>query len=1202
MIRREKKDVLTQLPPKRRQRILFDLKDSDLKTDILDTFEELQSYLVKAGPDLSNASSITIDRKEKPKRRKSAKHKLIGEITFVESPEHKGNNSVIGLSGNDSADDHVMANEQNLTVNKHKSRVQKDKKTDKQEISGDPSEKRVTMLSLISKLYKLTGEAKIGPAKDYVQLLCENPSLKLLVFAYHHTMMDGIQQTLWENKVKFIRIDGNTKPSERLYFVQQFQADPDCRVAILSILAAGVGLTFTAAKLVMFAEMYWTPGVMIQCEDRAHRIGQTSCVPVHYLVAKGTMDEWVWSAVCKKTTIVTATLNGRVQSLEADEGDRYQVEVLSNAEAWVPSSHLPDMDLTSFFLSQQPANQRSIKDFLTSSQSKKKDSSLESSHHRKKGKDSKENTDVICVTLSDDEVDQRSPQLFDDGIQRGQNKRKRKCGDDEEEVTPEKHVLGYPVVGLLEQDDADSEDFSSHRSASRKKLKFTDKPKSPGFECWEENDNESGVTVSHRSEAQREKPSDWGCSVCTYLNHRSLPYCEMCETPKEQASKSQNSSQKTVEEGGRLNCDGIKQTEDLALLDSVTKDDKTSQCHVADVMNRSSSSARAVHSISSSEESDAEECIDIDLPDLLCSRRISNQSGCLGGNSEDNSSPAETIPKSCRENDSVQSYVYHRRRHKAINSSNIVHCEPDTHSPSPKEMSLTLSSGCHGDGVKGHQPCSPIETTLTSCKTSSSSTSSNHSTTLNFSFNLPEDSIMNLDSSGQSPFNSPSGTDFVSRMSKDDPQGCVLEQELRGNDLGKQSCVTLTHGESASRAQTDSVIEETKAAAVMFSPKRSVREEQEGEWLCPDCNVINPGWEEHCDGCLSSRPDHASAPSEPEAAKKRVIDLDCIPVHRSFSYCCSKHTGRIYLFDKDGQPLHVNFLPLDVSVGNVDDLPDLLLHPSNLRVVRRFVEEWNRLSETKRRFLIRHTDVFESPITAYDQLKNGTVPSVSRHLTKEAVSLAALSKAQQVEGSVRVIAPPQSRPNRPCDVGLAQVLNKDGVPLCVNCQKPYENTLLKTSTIQSAQNAWYTRFCSPDCSHTYWMKTHNDYSRGQIFDLEHGICQLCRVDAHSVFRQIRDTPELKKRAMILKDTVYSKLTARQKSSMVQNPTAGLFWHVDHIVPVWEGGGECDIDNLRTLCTPCHHRVTAEQSRQRSRARKLGDAVSCRDISSFFKPS
>ena len=52
--------------------------------------------------------------------------------------------------------------------------------------------------------------------------------------------------------------------------------------------------------MVVFTELYWTPGVMIQCEDRAHRIGQTATVAIHYLVARETMDEWVWSAVCKK--------------------------------------------------------------------------------------------------------------------------------------------------------------------------------------------------------------------------------------------------------------------------------------------------------------------------------------------------------------------------------------------------------------------------------------------------------------------------------------------------------------------------------------------------------------------------------------------------------------------------------------------------------------------------------------------------------------------------------------------------------------------------------------------------------------------------------------------------------------------------------------------------------------------------------------
>lgn len=106
--------------------------------------------------------------------------------------------------------------------------------------------------------------------------------------------MDALHDHMRTSKTPCIRIDGHTPTNVRQQLCDSFQSDGLIRVALLSITAANTGLTLTAATTVLFAELFFNPGTMIQAEDRAHRIGQTDNVNVHYLLARGTTDDRIW--------------------------------------------------------------------------------------------------------------------------------------------------------------------------------------------------------------------------------------------------------------------------------------------------------------------------------------------------------------------------------------------------------------------------------------------------------------------------------------------------------------------------------------------------------------------------------------------------------------------------------------------------------------------------------------------------------------------------------------------------------------------------------------------------------------------------------------------------------------------------------------------------------------------------------------------
>ena len=159
--------------------------------------------------------------------------------------------------------------------------------------------------------YTLTSKAKIEGVKEYISDIIDAKE-KFIVFAYHHDMLNSLEELCKKKNVEYIRIDGNTKQETRYLYVNYFQQNPKCQVAILSIIAASTGITLTAAHMVIFAELTWTPSIMIQAEDRVHRIGQKGeFVDIKYLYGKETLDDFILDKLQKKLTIVSTTLDDK---------------------------------------------------------------------------------------------------------------------------------------------------------------------------------------------------------------------------------------------------------------------------------------------------------------------------------------------------------------------------------------------------------------------------------------------------------------------------------------------------------------------------------------------------------------------------------------------------------------------------------------------------------------------------------------------------------------------------------------------------------------------------------------------------------------------------------------------------------------------------------------------------------------------------
>lgn len=158
----------------------------------------------------------------------------------------------------------------------------------------------------ISKARHRLALAKVEKVLEHLDGVAAEGVEKFVVFAHHRDVIEKIAKHFGEAAVT---LTGETSLTDRQAAVDRFQNDPTCKVFIGNILAAGVGITLTAASHVFFAELDWRPAFILQAEDRLHRIGQKNTVFVYHLVIDGSLDARMAAIILAKQRVADAALD-----------------------------------------------------------------------------------------------------------------------------------------------------------------------------------------------------------------------------------------------------------------------------------------------------------------------------------------------------------------------------------------------------------------------------------------------------------------------------------------------------------------------------------------------------------------------------------------------------------------------------------------------------------------------------------------------------------------------------------------------------------------------------------------------------------------------------------------------------------------------------------------------------------------------------
>ncbi len=133
---------------------------------------------------------------------------------------------------------------------------------------------------------------------------------KVVIFSQFVLLLNRVRAALAQSFPDLPRFELTGMTLDRQKPVQDFQNAPGAAAMLVSLKAAGTGITLHKADYVFLLDPWWNPAVEAQAVDRVHRIGQTNTVFVYRMVTAGTVEERIQALKAVKKDLFDKLVDG----------------------------------------------------------------------------------------------------------------------------------------------------------------------------------------------------------------------------------------------------------------------------------------------------------------------------------------------------------------------------------------------------------------------------------------------------------------------------------------------------------------------------------------------------------------------------------------------------------------------------------------------------------------------------------------------------------------------------------------------------------------------------------------------------------------------------------------------------------------------------------------------------------------------------